>query len=41
MFLGVILFLAGSGLYVDGLVENQKWEDAKKQVALIAASTRE
>ncbi len=35
-----ILFLAGLILYSDGLVQNQKWEKAKKQAAVAAESTK-
>jgi hypothetical protein len=36
----VILFLAGLIIYFDGLVQNRKWEKAKKQAAAIVESTR-
>ena len=36
----VILFLAGLIIYFDGLVQNRKWENAKKQGVAIVESTK-
>ncbi len=36
----VILFFAGLIIYSDGLVQNRKWEKAKKQTGATAESTK-
>ena len=36
----VILFLAGLIFYFDGLIQNRKWENTKKQGVAIVESTK-